>query len=160
MNTLEHAVRITSALADPSRVRLLAACFTGEKCVCQLVALLDLSNATVSKHLSLLRDAGLLASRKEGRWVYYRLPETPTPAASDAIGFVQRHAGRTVEMAADKAQMERILAIEPTELCRRQRAGCCPDDPGRPGKAESDQAEEGRMSGRKPVSPGTNRSNR
>ena len=125
MATLDRLVRVTSALADPSRVRLLAACFGGERCVCQLVELLGRSNATVSKHLAILRDAGLLDSRKEGRWVYYRLPDEPSPEAGDAIGLVRRHAAGDGVIGADVEQMERILAVEPTVLCRSQRAGCC-----------------------------------
>lgn len=128
MPTLAPLFRVFAALADPSRVRLLAACFGGERCVCQLVELLELSNATVSKHLAILRDAGLLASRKQGRWVYYRLPDDPSPEAADAIGFVRRHSGDRDELAADAKQMQRILAVEPVELCRMQRAGCCVND--------------------------------
>ncbi|HHN77997.1 MAG TPA: ArsR family transcriptional regulator, partial [Phycisphaerales bacterium] len=125
MATLDRLVRVTSALADPSRVRLLAACFGGERCVCQLVELLGRSNATVSKHLAILRDAGLLDSRKEGRWVYYRLPDEPGPEAADAIGLVRRHAAGDGVIGADCEQMGRILAVEPAVLCRSQRAGCC-----------------------------------
>ncbi len=145
MAAIDPLVRVFAALADPSRVRLLTACFGGERCVCQLVELLGRSNATVSKHLAILRDAGLLASRKEGRWVYYRLPDEPGPEAADAIGFVRRHAAPdTIE--ADRRAMERILAVEPTELCRKQRSACCgvgnnPAD-GSPGPAETNQPKE------------------
>ena len=66
---------ISHALSDPHRVRLLAACLDRERCVCQLVELIDLSNASISKHLAVLRHAGLLVSRKEGRWVHYRTPQ-------------------------------------------------------------------------------------
>lgn len=120
---MQGLVRISAALADPNRVRLLAACFDGELCVCQLVALVGLSNAAVSKHLSLLRDAGLLESRKQGRWVYYRLPEEPGAAAGEAIGWVRRHVGEAMDR--DRGLMKQILGLEPVELCRMQRAGCC-----------------------------------
>jgi len=120
---METLTRIAAALADPHRVRLLNACVEGEWCVCQLVELLGLSNAAVSKHLSVLRDAGLLASRKEGRWVHYRLPEEPGDAAAGAIGWVRRHSGGLSEE--DRARLGLILAVEPVELCRMQRAGCC-----------------------------------
>jgi DNA-binding transcriptional ArsR family regulator len=120
---MDHLVRITTALADPGRVRLLAACFGGERCVCQLVALLGLSNAAVSKHLSLLRDAGLLASRKQGRWVYYRLPEEPGPAAGEAIAWVRRHAEADGVIRSDREQLDRILAVDPAVVCRLLREG-------------------------------------
>lgn len=123
---MSDVVRISAALSDPSRVRLLWACFGGERCVCQLVELLGLSNATVSKHLSVLRDAGLLVSRKEGRWVHYRLPPEPSEAAREATEWVRRH-GEVVR-SEDRDRMERILTLEPAELCRMQRAGCCVGD--------------------------------
>jgi ArsR family transcriptional regulator len=53
----------------------------GEVCVCELVALFDVSQPTVSHHLKVLRDAGLVASQKQGLWVYYRV----LPAALDDL---------------------------------------------------------------------------
>lgn len=64
------------ALADPARVRLLSLIANapgGEACVCDLVAPLERSQPTVSHHLSLLVDAGLLTREKRGRWAWYRL---------------------------------------------------------------------------------------
>ena len=70
------------ALGDENRLRTLYALKRGELCVCQLIALLDLAPSTVSKHLSILRSAGLADSRKEGRWMYYRLAkEFSSPSA-------------------------------------------------------------------------------
>ena len=45
-------------------------------CVCEITAVLDLATSTVSKHLSILRDAGLLADSKDGKWIYYELNKT------------------------------------------------------------------------------------
>jgi len=120
---MNDLIRISNALADLSRVRLLAMCFDGERCVCQLVALLGLSNASVSKHLSLLRDAGLLSSRKQGRWVHYRLPAEPSAPAAEAIGWIRRHGAEDSVFASDREQMKQILTIDPGALCRVLRAG-------------------------------------
>ena len=68
-------MNITKALADENRVRILAALKNRELCVCQIIDLLQLAPSTVSKHLSILRQARLLAVRKTGRWAYYRLNE-------------------------------------------------------------------------------------
>ena len=126
-NPIEQLTSIANALADPNRVRLLAACMERERCVCQLVALIDLSNASISKHLGQLRDAGLLESRREGRWVHYRLADELSPAARDAIGMVRTHAANDDLIAADRRTLANIDAIEPYELARMQREGCCPD---------------------------------
>ena len=120
---MNELVRISAALADATRLTLLSACLDRELCACQLVALAGLSNAAVSKHLSLLRDAGLLQSRKQGRWVHYRLHDTPSPAAADAIAWVRAHGGQSAR--ATHERMEQILAIDPAELSRMQREGCC-----------------------------------
>ena len=66
-------IAITSALSDPNRVRVLMALHKrGELCVCQIVELLGLAPSTVSKHLFILKSAGLVDARKQGRWMYYR----------------------------------------------------------------------------------------
>lgn len=116
---------ISHALSDPHRVRLLAACLDQERCVCQLVELIDLSNASISKHLAVLRNAGLLVSRKDGRWVHYRTPEEPGVIVRDAIAFFRKHAMRTPQVLADQQSLKQIDAIEPSDLARMQREGCC-----------------------------------
>lgn len=72
---IERFERIAKALGNDSRLRILALLEDGELCVCQITGVLELAPATVSKHLSLLRGAGLIDSRPDGRWVYYRLAE-------------------------------------------------------------------------------------
>lgn len=124
---IDQLTRIASALADPNRVRLLAACLEQERCVCQLVALIDLSNASISKHLGQLRDAGLLESRREGRWVHYRIPEFATGVIADAMDLVRWQTMQDPTIQSDQHTLKRIDAIEPNELARMQREGCCPD---------------------------------
>jgi ArsR family transcriptional regulator, arsenate/arsenite/antimonite-responsive transcriptional repressor len=75
------------ALADPTRVaivnRLAAA---DEVCVCDFVAALDLAQPTISHHLKVLRDAGLVESSRRGTWAYYRLVPEAVGALRDALG--------------------------------------------------------------------------
>lgn len=72
--------RVFKALGDPVRLRLLSMIASragGEVCVCDLTPAFDLSQPTISHHLKLLREAGLIAAERRGTWVYYRLiPET------------------------------------------------------------------------------------
>ncbi len=72
---------ITKALSDPGRVRILLALRRRELCVCQITELFGFAPSTMSKHLSILHHAGLIQSRKTERWVHYRLPDPPAPAA-------------------------------------------------------------------------------
>ncbi len=72
---IDDYITITKALSDPHRVRALLALRKGELCVCQIIDLFGLAPSTVSKHMSILKQAGLVNSRKDSRWVYYRLVE-------------------------------------------------------------------------------------
>ena len=64
---------ILKALAHPSRLMMVGELSRGERCVCELTKLVEADMSTVSKHLSLLRDAGIVDSRKQGVKVFYRL---------------------------------------------------------------------------------------
>jgi DNA-binding transcriptional ArsR family regulator len=71
---------ITKALSDETRVRALLALRDGELCLCHLIQLLELAPATLSKHMDVLAQAGLIERRKEGRWCYFRLAGSAAPA--------------------------------------------------------------------------------
>src|SRR5512136_1363283 len=71
--TLAPLVHTYKALAHPARLRILAMLRGGDLCVCQLTAVLGLAASTVSSHLSDLRRAGLVAERRDGKWVHYHL---------------------------------------------------------------------------------------
>jgi ArsR family transcriptional regulator, arsenate/arsenite/antimonite-responsive transcriptional repressor len=71
--------RVCRALADRTRLRILALLTTGEICVCHLHETLRVPQPTVSRHLAYLRRAGLVATRKDGLWVHYRLADLPDP---------------------------------------------------------------------------------
>ncbi len=70
---LERRAKVIKALAHPSRLAMVDALTATEKCVCELQALIGADMSTVSKHLSLLRDAGIVLSDKRGLQVFYRL---------------------------------------------------------------------------------------
>lgn len=66
---------VMKAAADPARARMLKLLESRELCVCELMEIMGLGQSTISGHLSLLKKAGLVASRKDGRWVYYSLSD-------------------------------------------------------------------------------------
>ncbi len=112
---------ITKALADENRVRMLLALTGGELCVCQIRELFGLAMSTVSKHLSILYQAGLAESRKEGRWIYYRLPgKEAAPAVRRAIDWVAQSVNGDPRAAEDAARLKKIVQMDPVELCKRQ----------------------------------------
>jgi ArsR family transcriptional regulator len=112
---------VTKALADGNRLRVLMALGGGELCVCQIVALLQLAPSTTSKHRSILRQARLVESRKEGRWMYYRVPDRDAPkAVKDAVAWVRRHLAAAPQIMRDGKELERILQMDPEKLCKGQ----------------------------------------
>jgi ArsR family transcriptional regulator len=120
---MREFMNITKALADENRVRALLALREGELCVCQITELFGLAPSTVSKHLSILFQAGLVESRKAGRWIYYRLrAKGATPTAREAIAWAARSVGDTPQALADARKLKAILQEDPAEICKRQ---CC-----------------------------------
>ena len=69
----EQARALLKALADPIRLLVIEALGGGERCVCELTEELGLAQSKLSVHLKVLKEAGLLADRQSGRWIYYRL---------------------------------------------------------------------------------------
>jgi ArsR family transcriptional regulator len=72
---VKDVLNILKALSDETRLRILKLLEHGELCVCEIVAAFDMSQPKVSFHLGVLRAAGLLRDRKEGKWMHYRLDD-------------------------------------------------------------------------------------
>ncbi|MHC4873107.1 MAG: ArsR/SmtB family transcription factor [Planctomycetota bacterium] len=72
---MDEIIAVNKALSDGNRVRVLAVLQDGELCACNVIDLLGLAQSTVSKHMGLLVNAGLVKVRKDGRWMHYRLPQ-------------------------------------------------------------------------------------
>jgi ArsR family transcriptional regulator len=76
---VEELVAIARTLGDTTRIRIVAALRNGELCVCELVDALDISQSSLSTHLQMCRQVGVLTTRKDGRWIYYSLSARYTP---------------------------------------------------------------------------------
>ena len=117
---MKDFLNITKALADENRLRILLALQEEELCVCQITELLGLAISTVSKHLSILYQAGLVNARKEGRWMYYSLPGKGAPtAAREAVGWVRRSLEESERIADDARRLKKVLAMDMSKLCKR-----------------------------------------
>ncbi|MBN1269401.1 MAG: winged helix-turn-helix transcriptional regulator [Kiritimatiellae bacterium] len=111
---------VFKALSDASRARILCALRHGELCVCQLIELLGLAPSTVSKHLSVLRKAGLLQSRKDGRWVYYALSRrSKFPIIGKITPLVFQSLEDASQIKADDAKLKKIRTMDMEKLCRQ-----------------------------------------
>lgn len=116
-------IEAAKALADQTRVRLLMALEGREVCVCQLIELVGLAPSTVSKHMSILRHARLVESRKEGRWIFYRHPQQcDSPIVAQALEWARRNLAGESTIQEDRKRLDEVLQLDPEELCRKQ---CC-----------------------------------
>ena len=97
-----HTARLFHALSDETRLSILERLRFGERCVCELTDSLDAAQSRLSFHLKVLKDAGLVTDRREGRWMYY----TSNPEALSEV-----------------AQLVETLASTPSAAERKN--GCC-----------------------------------
>lgn len=117
---MRDTLDMLKALADENRLRALFALRGGELCVCQLIGLLDLAPSTVSKHLSVLRSARLVDSRKEGRWMLYRLStEFRTPATGKVLALLFAELERKERFVEDRKRLKAICKEGMESLCKR-----------------------------------------
>ena len=72
-SSLKHAVTLFHALSDETRLGLLERLTAGEHCVCELTEVMGAAQSRLSFHLKVLKEAGLIHDRREGRWMYYSL---------------------------------------------------------------------------------------
>jgi ArsR family transcriptional regulator len=98
----DRAVRLFHALSDRTRLAILERLRLGERCVCDMTDMLDAAQSRLSFHLKVLKDAGLVTDRREGRWMYYTL----NPEALDEVG-------------------ELIEGLASTPSATERKNGCC-----------------------------------
>jgi ArsR family transcriptional regulator, arsenate/arsenite/antimonite-responsive transcriptional repressor len=124
---LKRTLDILKAISDRNRLRSVAALMTyDELCAFQIIELLQIKGATVSRHLGQLVNAGILKSRKEGRWVYYRLNKS-NDVIQPIISWINKELVNDEDLAHDRSTLEKILACDPVDICRKQRGeACCP----------------------------------
>ena len=110
--TLASMETVFSALADSTRLRILGLLATGEVCVCHIHESLKISQPKASRHLAYLRRAGLVATRRDGLWIHYRMAQLP-----DAVLSVvqQAVAHALTHLPAVQRDVERLS----------KRTGCC-----------------------------------
>ena len=111
-------VSIAKALSDESRVRAVMCLASGELCVCQIIEMLGLAPSTVSKHMAILHQAGLVESRKDGRWIYYRLAgEQAPPYVQEALEWARRSLVSSPTVRDDARRLRCVRKIDRDELC-------------------------------------------
>jgi ArsR family transcriptional regulator len=99
--------RLFRALGDETRLRIVALLSHGELCVCHIETALDLNQSTASRHLGILRTAGVVDCRREGTWVYYRLTDQEHATVAKALDVLTKAFGAERALRADHAKLRR-----------------------------------------------------
>ena len=105
---MKSFIKVMKALSDPSRVKILKMLQKKKMCVCELRAVLNLAQPTVSKHLKILEEAGLVESEKDKLWVNYLLASTPeSPYAATMLKHLKKWLN-------EEKGIEEIYSVLPT----------------------------------------------
>ena len=86
--TNQMTARVFKAMGDENRITILTLLHTGERCACRLQEALSISQPTLSHHMRILLDAGLISARKDGKWIYYTLSEEGAKTAQQMLSSV------------------------------------------------------------------------
>jgi DNA-binding transcriptional ArsR family regulator len=132
--SLRDYERVMKSVADPTRVRILKLLEGGEMCVCQVIAILEFNQSTISKHLFLLKMAGLVKERPERKWVHYSLDGSGgSPYARRMIQTLKGWLNDDPVIRKDRKRGAIARKVGPMEICERgmtlparRAAACCP----------------------------------
>ncbi|MEG0156189.1 MAG: metalloregulator ArsR/SmtB family transcription factor [Anaerovoracaceae bacterium] len=85
MTNYKDKAKVFKAFCDENRLQILEHLTSGEKCACVLLEQLEISQSTLSHHMKILCDAGVVEGRKEGKWMHYSISETGKTKAKDLL---------------------------------------------------------------------------
>ena len=88
---MKSLIRVMKSLSDPNRVRVLKLLQEKELCVCEIQGLLGLAQSTVSKHMKLLEDAGMVERKRQGTWIIYNLADGSESVYAETMLLEMRH---------------------------------------------------------------------
>ena len=112
-------MNVCKALSDENRIRVIMALKGKELCVCQIIKMLGLAPSTVSKHMWILKQAKIVKSRKEGRWIYYKLAEDKSKLDISALlKWISASLSDNEKIIKDSKELKKILKCDTEEICR------------------------------------------
>jgi len=114
---MKLTARFFKTLADETRLRILALLTSGELCVCDLMAALELPQSTVSRHLATLRNAGLVDDRRQGVWMYYRLAQPGKATLGQLLPLLQAQLVELPAAQQDLASLKSYLDQKDATAC-------------------------------------------
>ncbi len=121
VGTLEQ---LFQALGDDTRLRILGLLASGETCVCHIHGALGIPQPMASRHLAYLRRTGLVATRKDGLWVHYRLNVPTDAAVASVLGATIDALASTHGISTDRRRLSGLTSI-PLRVLEQTAASCC-----------------------------------
>lgn len=114
---MEQLVSAAKAFADPTRVRILSALREGELCVCEICDTLAVTQSTLSTHLQVIRDAGLVSTRKEGKWMYYTIAPNAERLLDSLFQFFSDSLKTDATLRRDVKRLNQRLSLRDNGAC-------------------------------------------
>ncbi len=115
---MKRAAQLFKALSDETRLRILGLLLDGELCVCDLVAVMEMPQSTVSRHLAYLRNNGLVSDSRHGVWMHYRLADGNSGLQQDLLDMLRKNLKGQSGFQADQKRLD-------TYMHRKQKPACC-----------------------------------
>jgi len=106
---MDSMAQIFTALSEPVRLRILALLLDGERCVCDLMAMLEMPQSTASRHLAYLKNCGWITGERRGVWMYYRLAAADGPGG-EVLAVLRSRLPATGQGTADAGRLAAYLA--------------------------------------------------
>lgn len=127
MINMKDLVLTAKAFAEPSRVRIIMALRGQELCVCELCDALGVTQSTLSTHLQVIRNAGLVSARKEGKWVYYAIAPKAEGLVNSLFQFFAGSIKTDAALRRDEKKLSQRLALRDKGACcvGFNKNGCC-----------------------------------
>lgn len=114
---MEDLVLAAKGFADPSRIRILAALYERELCVCELCDALATTQSTLSTHLQVIRRAGLVSARKEGKWMYYAIAPDAKRLVDSLFHFFSDSLKGDATLQQDAKKLRQRMALRDNGSC-------------------------------------------
>lgn len=103
--SMKKTTNLFKAIAHQTRLQILCLLLEGEVCVCKIMAILDLPQSTASRHLAILKNAGLVYDRRDGTWAHYSLAKGHSAMVDQLLTVLEEHLPQTREGARDRQKL-------------------------------------------------------
>ena len=114
---MQKKAKIFKALADETRLRILALLLEGELCVCEIIAALELPQSTTSRHLAYLRNSGWVKDRRQGVWMYYRFNDGEHSLIRELMPLLEKHIADSPEHVIALGKLRHFQKEQGQEAC-------------------------------------------